>query len=195
MTGLIDDFPPVPGHPDSGNVVPRETTPEDKPPRRRRTANRTTTAKTRTPGGLLINKSVQEELTTKLNAGWLGLSQGFWAVGDDFCGTIVATRGSAVTDALVDLAKTDPRVLRLLQSATTITGWGALATASLMVGLPILVHHAPYLRGSAPLRNLVGLADQEAALADDGTAVDPRYWSGDNSDVGPIRPSVDVAAR
>lgn len=90
-----------------------------------------------------------EGLTAMVGTGWV-------LAGNEYCGTAVLERGPAVTDSLLELAKTNPRVKRSLQNLTRSSAWGGVIIAASSLAVPILAYygvippHYASLVGAAP---------------------------------------------
>lgn len=62
---------------------------------------------------------------------------------DEFDGEIIATKAEAMADALLDVAKTNPAVMRILEGLVSTGAWsGVITVIGMEVALPIAVHHS-----------------------------------------------------
>lgn len=123
-----------------------------------------------------MTKTHRTQLGAPLNSIWIGVGGATMAF-DPFCGHVLIERGPEVTEALLDVAETNPKVRAALEQFATVSGWGAIFAAVTGVALPILAHHSDLIpddlgRMLAP----AGIDSKiiEAAFSDDETDSDAR---------------------
>lgn len=148
--------PDIPGDRLAGEPPPTDDDRDrDDPPRRsRRSSSRRSTKRSTTTGDRVkatigagssttkrMTQTQRAQLAAPLNSIWVGVG-GITLAFDPFCGHVLIERGPAVTDALLDVAETNPKVRQALEQFATVSGWGAIFAAVSGVALPILAHHS-----------------------------------------------------
>lgn len=129
---LADDPPPAEPEPDRDDPPRRSTTTGD---RVKATIGAASSTNKR------MTQAQRAQLSAPLNSIWVGVG-GVTLAFDPFCGHVLIERGPAVTDALLDVAETNPKVRQALEQFATVSGWGAIFAAVSGVALPILAHHS-----------------------------------------------------
>lgn len=80
-------------------------------------------------------------LRDALDATWGGIGTVLMFAGDSYCAEAVMDRGPKVTEALLELARQNDRVRRVLETFATGSAWSGVAMAGLGVAVPIAAHH------------------------------------------------------
>lgn len=131
------------------------------------------------------------KLKEALDAALVGMGAGLM-IFDPYCGGVLVLRGPMMSDALVDVAKVNPRVRKALQSFAQTSTWGGLAGAAAAVAVPILAHHGLL---PADLGKLMGPdAEEFESNQLSGEAVTNAYPDPSDDteqpDFGPERPTI-----
>lgn len=134
---------------DSGKAVAK-----DKPPRRSKRAKATSS-------GRLTDKQIKD----KLDEVWVGLG-GALMMFDPFCGVTLTVNGPQVSDAVVEIAKVNPRVRQALEGFAQVSTWGAMLGAAGAVVMPILAHHTNLIPGGVGVM-LAPTDELRAAIGDE----------------------------
>ena len=62
---------------------------------------------------------------------------------DEFDGEVITTKAEVMADALLDVAKTNPSVMRILEGMIGAGAWsGVITVIGMQVVMPIAVHHS-----------------------------------------------------
>lgn len=100
-------------------------------------------ARTRTPKKKPERRPPTErQIRESLDQGWVAASLYVSGVRhDEYCGMIIAERGPALTEQLLELAKVNPAVKRALEAWATTGAWGGVIGGVVSMAVPIMAHH------------------------------------------------------
>lgn len=103
--------------------------------RRKRTAN--TSAKKTSSASKVTIAELKDGLAGTFTLMGLGIG-----TLDSFDGQVITENAEDMADALIDIAKTNPTVMRWLESMITVSAYGGLITVfGMQVAMPMAVHH------------------------------------------------------
>jgi hypothetical protein len=137
MSNLVE-LPPVSSR--TGGIVD-EPTPEAIPDPPKVEARKPDKAPSKPKRRPTTGSATDKEIAGALDGIWVGVGGVLAAIGDPYCGGTLLARGPNVTTALIEASKKNDRLREALESFVTASTWGAIASAVVMVGAPILAHH------------------------------------------------------
>jgi len=87
-----------------------------------------------------VKPLTEKQLRENLDGTFVGIG-GALIPFDPWCGAVLVTKGPEVTDALIELGKTNPRVKKAIDNFARGSIWSAVFGAAGAVLIPILAHH------------------------------------------------------
>ena len=91
------------------------------------------------PNPETVKPLTEKQLRENLDGTWVGIG-GALIPFDPWCGAVLVTKGPEVTDALIELGKTNPRVKKAIDNFARGSIWSAVFGAAGAVLIPILAH-------------------------------------------------------
>lgn len=98
------------------------------------------TSKRAKPNPDTVRPLTEKQLRENLDGTFVGIG-GALIPFDPWCGAVLVTKGPEVTDALIELGKTNPRVKKAIDNFARGSIWSAVFGAAGAVLIPILAHH------------------------------------------------------
>lgn len=131
--------------------------PKDAPPKKTKRAPRATSRSS--------VKVTDRQIKESLDSIWMGVGAVMLNV-NAYDGAVLIVKGPQVTDALMEVAKVNPRVRSALESFALTSTWGAVFAAVSGVALPILANHG---LAPVPVAAMLGPTSEEL----DAIGIDP----------------------
>ena len=116
---------------------PSDTPPDKSRKTRKRKAATTARKSTTTTRKAPTDRQIKDQLS-----GTLGAIGSSLILFDPWCGVTILDGADRLTDALIELSKTNPSVRRTLEAFAVTSSWGTVFGAVGAVALPVLAHHS-----------------------------------------------------